>query len=192
MSNRKSPDDYDDDMKRAKAAGIDAFALNIGIDPYTDEQLMYAYRSAARNDMKVFISFDFNWWQPKWARLIGSKIERFSFYPSQLKVDNKIFASSFGGDGVDVKAIASAAKLEIFFVPNFHPNQGSFDSIQGAFNWMAWPNDGNNKAPSGAQNISVSDGDQAYLHALGGKPYMAREFNPILKKKYIDHATRLT
>jgi len=48
-------------MKRAKALGIDAFALNIGVDPYTDQQLGYAYQSAANNDMKVFISFDFNW-----------------------------------------------------------------------------------------------------------------------------------
>ena len=46
-------------MKRAKAAGIDAFALNIGTDPYTDQQLGFAYQSAANNGMKVFISFDF-------------------------------------------------------------------------------------------------------------------------------------
>lgn len=31
------------------------------VDPYTDTQLGYAYQSAANNDMKVFISFDFNW-----------------------------------------------------------------------------------------------------------------------------------
>jgi hypothetical protein len=43
-------------MKRAKSLGIDAFALNIGVDPYTDRQLDLAYRSAANNDMKVFIS----------------------------------------------------------------------------------------------------------------------------------------
>ena len=39
MGDRTSPNDYDDDMKRAKAAGIDAFALNIGVDGYTDQQL---------------------------------------------------------------------------------------------------------------------------------------------------------
>lgn len=49
-------------MQRAKALGIDALALNIGVDPYTDTQLGYAYESAANNDMKVFISFDFNWY----------------------------------------------------------------------------------------------------------------------------------
>lgn len=30
-------------MKRAKSLGIDAFALNIGVDPYTDRQLQFAY-----------------------------------------------------------------------------------------------------------------------------------------------------
>jgi hypothetical protein len=44
-------------MKRAKSLGIDAFALNIGVDPYTDRQLELAYQSAANNDMKVLIPF---------------------------------------------------------------------------------------------------------------------------------------
>lgn len=41
-------------MTRAKSIGINAFALNIGVDAYTDQQLGYAYESAANNDMKVF------------------------------------------------------------------------------------------------------------------------------------------
>lgn len=61
VADRTSSADYDADMQRAKSLGIDAFALNIGIDSYTDAQLNYAYESAANNNMKVFISFDFNW-----------------------------------------------------------------------------------------------------------------------------------
>lgn len=60
-------------MTRAKSIGTDAFALNIGVDPYTDQQLGYAYESAANNDMKVFISFDFNWWTTSQASDIGAK-----------------------------------------------------------------------------------------------------------------------
>ncbi|KAJ5861983.1 Glycoside hydrolase family 71 [Penicillium solitum] len=37
VSNRQSASDYDDDIKRAQYIGIDAFALNIGTDSYTDE-----------------------------------------------------------------------------------------------------------------------------------------------------------
>lgn len=58
---RTSSADYDADMQRAKSLGIDAFALNIGVDFYTDTQLGFAYQSAADNGMSVFISFDFNW-----------------------------------------------------------------------------------------------------------------------------------
>ncbi len=38
-SDRQSSSDYDSDMLLAKSYGIDAFALNIGVDPYTDQQL---------------------------------------------------------------------------------------------------------------------------------------------------------
>lgn len=61
VSDRTSSTDYDADMQRANALGIDAFALNIGVDDFTDTQLNYAYESAANNNMSVFISFDFNW-----------------------------------------------------------------------------------------------------------------------------------
>jgi hypothetical protein len=189
-------------MKRAKALGIDAFALNIGLDPYTDQQLGYAYESAANNGMKVFISFDFNWYHTSDAVAVGRKIAQYAKLPAQLIVDNKVFASSFAGDGVDVAAIRSAALngvnggtgVQIFWAPNFHPEDGTdFSTIDGALNWMvrsgfdlgnhlvlifgsqAWPNNGNNKAPTPGHNVTVAAGDSAYVNALGGKAYIARE-----------------
>ncbi|CAI7675136.1 unnamed protein product [Penicillium pancosmium] len=173
VGNRKSADEYDADMRRAKESGIDAFALNIGTDPYTDEQLGFAYRSAARNDMKVFLSFDFNWWSPSNPFAIGAKVAQFAGLEAQLKVDNKPFVSSFAGDGIDRQSIVSAAGRDIFFAPNFHPGQGDFSSVQGALNWMAWPSNGYNKAPTPGQNVTVAAGDEAYIHALAGKPYIA-------------------
>ena len=62
VGDRTSSADFDTDVQRAKSIGIDIFALNIGVDQYTDTQLTYTYESAANNDMKVFISFGFNWW----------------------------------------------------------------------------------------------------------------------------------
>lgn len=175
MSNRHSASDYDDDMKRAKALGIDAFALNIGVDPYTDAQLNLAYESAANNDMKVFLSFDFNWWHIDQAAAIGQKIKQYASLPAQLHVDNKVFVSSFSGDGLDVAQMESAAGTDIFFAPNFHPGQGDFSVIQGALSWMAWPNNGDNKAPTAGREITVADGDNEYIEVLDGKPYVARE-----------------
>ncbi|KAF3906783.1 hypothetical protein AA313_de0207282 [Arthrobotrys entomopaga] len=174
VSNRGSPADFDDDMQRAKALGIDAFALNIGVDPYTDTQLNLAYQSAANNGMKVFISFDFNWYHTNQAVDVANKIKQYMNLPAQLYVDNKVFVSSFAGDGLDVATLRANVGKDIFFAPNFHPEMGTnFGAIDGALNWMAWPNNGNNKAPTSGHNVSVEQGDQAYIQALGGKPYIA-------------------
>lgn len=124
-------------MQRAKGLGIDAFALNIGVDPYTDTQLGYAYQSAANNGMKVFISFDFNWYHTSDAVAVGQKIAQYAALPAQLYVDDKVFASSFAGDGVDVATIRNAAGVQIFWAPNFHPEYGTdLSTIDGALNWM--------------------------------------------------------
>lgn len=175
VADRTSASDYDDDMSRAKSLGIDAFALNIGVDDYTDEQLGYAYDSAAENGMKVFISFDFNLYSTSQASDIGAMIAKYGSKDAQLKVgDNgdQAFVSSFSGDGLDVEAVRSSAGMPIFFAPNFHAS--NLASVDAALNWIAWPNNGNNKAPSAGSNITVKDGDDVYTSALAGKPYIAR------------------
>lgn len=98
VADRTSAGDYDNDMARAKSMGIDAFALNIGTDDYTDEQLGYAYASAAKNGMKVFISFDFNWWSTSQASDVGAKIAQYGSEDAQLKVGangDQVFVSTF-------------------------------------------------------------------------------------------------
>ncbi|KAL8881909.1 MAG: hypothetical protein Q9198_000984 [Flavoplaca austrocitrina] len=171
VAGRTGAADYDDDMTRAKSFGIDAFALNIGTDTFTDEQLGYAYQSAAKNGMKVFISFDFNWFKTSQTADVGAKIKKFGGQPAQLKVGDKVFVSSFSGDGLDLAAVRSAAGRPLFIAPNF--NAAKAANADAAFNWIAWPNNGANKAPTDAVNVTVADGDQAYMKALGGKPYMA-------------------
>lgn len=136
IGDRKSAADYDNDMKRAKSYNIDAFALNIGTDANANEQLGYAYESAANNGMHVFISFDFNWFSTGSAATVGATIGKFASLPGQLLVDGKAFASSFVGDGLDVAAMRAAAGTNVFFVPNFSPGQGDFTAIDGAFNWI--------------------------------------------------------
>lgn len=176
VSNRQSASDYDDDMKRAKSAGIDAFALNIGTDSYTDKQLGLAYKSAAKNGIKVFLSFDFNWWQTSQGGAVGAKIAQYANLPAQLKVDGKAFVSSFAGDGVNIEAVRSAAGRDIYFAPNFHPGRSDFGDLQAALNWDAWGNNGSNKSPKSGNRLAVADGDKAYEKALMGKPYIAREW----------------
>ena len=175
VGSRASASDYDDDMVQAKDLGIDAFALNIGTDDFTDTQLGYAYESAANNDMKVFISFDFNWFSTSSdAATVGGMIAKYSSKTAQLVVDGKPFASSFSGDGLDVSAVKSAAGLELFFAPNFSPSSTSDpDSIDGALNWMGWDTNGDNKAPTRTANVTVVEGDDTYTSWLSSKAYIA-------------------
>ncbi|KAJ5247702.1 alpha-1-3-glucanase/mutanase [Penicillium chermesinum] len=173
VGDRQSSSDWDDDMINAKALGIDAFALNIGTDDFTNTQLGYAYESAASAGMSLFISFDFNWFATDQGSTVGSIVANYAGHAAQLKVDGKPFVSSFDGDGVNIEAIRSAAGQDIFFAPNFHTEDIDFDTVDAAFNWMAWPSNGDNFAPAAGRHVSVTDGDISYLSSLSGKPYIA-------------------
>ncbi|KAK5942999.1 hypothetical protein PMZ80_004004 [Knufia obscura] len=179
VSNRKAASDYDLDMQLAKSHGIDAFALNIGTDSYNDQQLDYAYTSAENNGMKVFISFDFNWWSTDQVGEIAQKVSQYATRPSQLMLNGKAFVSTFSGDGLDVAALKGGTQIPIHFVPNFSPAKGtSLVEADGVFNWMAWPNNGNNRAPDPGQNFNetINADDQQCLKALSNttnKDYMA-------------------
>lgn len=172
---RTSSAEYDDDMQQAKAAGIDAFALNIGTDGFTSNQLGFAYTSADNNGMSVFLSFDFSLYSTSNISGIAQTIADYSQNPAQLTVDSKVFVSSFQGDGLDLDAVQTASGSQLFWAPNFqYKNVGSADSLHGLLNWMAWPNNGNNKAPDSNDNVTVSEGDVNYKNALNGKFYIAR------------------
>ncbi|KAK0707632.1 glycosyl hydrolase family 71-domain-containing protein [Lasiosphaeris hirsuta] len=177
VAGRTSAADYDDDMKRAKALGIDAFALNVGTDSYTEAQLNLAYQSAANNGMKVFISFDFNWFNSySSAAAVGQWINKYKDKPAQLKIGSRVFASSFVGDGLDVGTVKSNAGADVFWAPNYHPHKtdaSALGNVDAAFNWMAWPSNGQNKAPTPGALLTVHEGDTLYKNWLGSKPYIA-------------------
>ena len=124
-------------MQRAKAMGIDAFALNIGTDDYTDKQLGYAYEAAVNNDFKVFISFDFAWYQAGSAAVqVGQKIATFASEAGQLKIGGKTVASSFMGEALDVASMRSAAGLDVFWAPNYSPGGASAATVDAALSWL--------------------------------------------------------
>lgn len=82
-------------------------------------------------------------------------------------VDDKVFVSSFAGDGLDVTTMRNSAGTELCFAPNFHPQVGmDMSTVDGALNWLAWGNNGNNKIPDASGNVMVSDGDATYQQAL--------------------------
>ncbi|KAF2127686.1 glycoside hydrolase family 71 protein [Dothidotthia symphoricarpi CBS 119687] len=170
VQSRGSSDDYDEEFGIAKAAGIDAFALNMGPD-VSNTQLGHAYDSAAKVGIKVFISFDFNsgLFSTGDPAAVGDRIKAFKGHSAQLIVDNKPFVSSFIGTGLNVASVESAAGTEITFFPNWYP-QDDQTGADGLFNWMGWYNDGSNNPGT----VAPSVGDQAYLSAVGSKDrYMA-------------------
>lgn len=123
IGNRPSTDAYDAEFALAKAAGIDAFALNMGPD-VTNEQLGFAYESAERVGIKVFISFDFNdgLFSINDPAAIGDRIRAFKDNPAQLIVDDKPFVSTFAGPGLNVASVEATAGTDIFFLPNWYPD----------------------------------------------------------------------
>ncbi|KAK4211909.1 putative alpha-1,3-glucanase/mutanase [Rhypophila decipiens] len=179
---RNSRADWDADMMRAKQAGIDAFALNIAQDDYTRRQLDLAYESAAANGMKVFISFDFNYFQPvrEAAGKVAALVNDYGVKAAQLKIGDKAVVSSFLGDGtnangpLNIGALKAEVRIPMFFAPNFAPwntqNPGQLDA---AFNWQGWVHDGYGKSPRPGQVKTIETGDSEYRSWLGGKPYMA-------------------
>lgn len=61
----------------------------------------------------------------------------------------------------------NSSGTELYFAPNFHPQMGTdMSTVDGALNWLAWDNNGNNKAPDASGNVTVSDGDATYQQAL--------------------------
>lgn len=182
---RNSRADWDSDMIRARDAGIDAFALNIAgqrTDDYTLKQLDLAYESAAANNMKLFISFDFNYFSPvrdAHAEVAGL-INTYGRKDAALKIGNKPFVSSFVGDGgnsggpLNVAAMKNLLEREIYFAPNFAPwNTANPGLLDAAFNWMGWVSDGLNGPPRQGATKTVEDGDREYKTWLGSKQYMA-------------------
>ena len=161
-------------MQAAKNAKIDAFALNIGTDSWSGDQIGFAFNSAGNNSMNAFISFDFNWYHIDQTDAIGAMLKQYASHPAYLKISGKPVVSSFQGDGLKLDDVASAAgfaRTDLFFMPYFQP--GALGSVDAGFNWMAWPNNGNNKAPDASGNKTVAQGDSEYFKALQGRPYMA-------------------
>lgn len=165
-----SSGDWVDDINKAKAAGIDGFALNIGPqDDYTITQINLAADAANQvQGFTLFLSFDYltgGSWDP--AR-VTSTINDFASRAgaAQYRYNNKPLVSTFEGADAAADWAAIKANTNCFFVPDWTsrtPGGIPQDNIDGAFSWDAWPH-----GPTGKDKSS----DMAWQAALSGKPYM--------------------
>ncbi|KAK0383184.1 hypothetical protein NLU13_9097 [Sarocladium strictum] len=165
----QAPSQWDKDISEAKSAGIDGFALNIGTDTYTDEQLGLAYNAAAAaGGFQLFLSFDMA--ASSWSvDQVVSLINTYKDNANQHKVDGLPFVSTFEGPNWEGWDTVRASTGGIFLVPDWSSLgpagvTARLDTIDGAFNWGAWP---------GPNQLDLTtDADVAYQSGLNGKLYM--------------------
>ena len=103
LMSRPPNGDYTTDIQLAHDAGIDAFALNYGSwshnfatqDGYLKSfyESVNAYNLARNANFKLFISVDLT--SVSTAEQVITLFNDYSGNPAQLKVDNKVFFSSF-------------------------------------------------------------------------------------------------
>ncbi|KAJ7864559.1 glycoside hydrolase [Mycena leptocephala] len=163
--------DWANDIALAAATGIDAFALNIGTDSWTDPQLALAYAAARSTSFKLFISFDFAA-SPGFSDFNNQIVPRLKLYasnPAQLQWGNGALVSTFTGDGFDWSAVRSAVGTPLEIIPFYQAAQAHQESTDGLFMWNAWPSQNNQPID---QPMSTA-GDQFYQSQLAGSPYMA-------------------
>jgi glucan endo-1,3-alpha-glucosidase len=167
--------DWVGDMQLAKSKGITGFALNIGVDSYSQDQLDLAYSAAEQvGGFELFISFDFNWYSVSDTAGVASMMGRYINKPAQLLVDGKPFVSSFIGDGFNWGIVAQILGKEIYAVPFNQPSATNANDpgVKGLFSWAAWPGQLDNQPIK--QNMTLNRDDD-YLNVLdaAGKQYMA-------------------
>lgn len=163
-------------IKNAKSAGIDGFALNVGIDDWQPDRVGKALAAAANNgDFAIFISFDM-------ASLSFDidVLSRFNFaanHPNYYKVNGRPFFSTFIGENQDNfwASWKDATGFHPYFCPCW-PNYPTENLLQAhpvadcIFTWNTWPAGG-----SGPGTHFDTTGDKNLLASAKAtnKTYMA-------------------
>ncbi|KAK4145665.1 glycoside hydrolase [Dichotomopilus funicola] len=162
---------WEHDVRTAKSAGIDGFALNIGPSDYwTETQLDYAYNAAeCSRGFYIFISFDMA--AGSWpVSQVVNIINRYRGSSAQMLIDGRPLVSTFEGpDWAPKWATVRDATGGIYLIPNWSSLgpagvEGKLDMIDGAFSWHAWPKPG--------QFMMTASEDFLYQECLRGKAYM--------------------
>ena len=159
--------DWISDIKAAQAAGIDGFALNIGNDAYTGQQLSNAFSAAeAVGSFQMFLSFDYGAY-PNWQTADVQRLTtQYGVSSAYFQYYGKPVVSTFEGpdaSGTDWNVIGAQFSL----IPSWTSLGPSFSSrlgqVAGALAWAAWPT---------YPNSISTDNDQFWSNMLKGKAYI--------------------
>ncbi|KAH7407387.1 glycosyl hydrolase family 71-domain-containing protein [Cadophora sp. MPI-SDFR-AT-0126] len=138
--------DWENDIKAAQAAHIDAFAMNFALnEATTDIALPAAFAAADRLDFALFFSFDYaaNGTFPK--ETVIKYINDYAGRPSYYRYKGKPFVSTFEGPDAAVDWKIIKASTDCHFVPDWS-SKGAKDAliigagvVDGLFSWAGWP-----------------------------------------------------
>lgn len=107
-------------MHLAQAAGIDAFALNVGAtDQTTTTQVPKAYAAAAQIGFKVFLSFDYAAQGPWSSQAVINTIRTYANSPAQFKVNGLPLVSTFEGTAKASDWATIRQSTPLFLVPEW-------------------------------------------------------------------------
>jgi len=166
--------DYTNDIKLAKAAGIDAFAVNYGgwdcSWPQLEGWLHTFYETAKTLDFKLFVSFDTTIINN--TTMIVDLTNTYATHPAQLLIDNKVVLSSFSVDPPAWNwqtAVLNQTTHPTFFLPGTLSQDpaSTYASNVGAgpFTWI-------HPANSIGEEKAI-DADFAAHRTSTGRPWMA-------------------
>ncbi|KAI0661905.1 glycoside hydrolase [Cubamyces menziesii] len=178
-------DDWTSDIQLAQANGIDGFALNVGNDPFTNQQAQNAYQAAEQlnSNFKLFFSLDmssFPCTTPDDATTLRNLVTQFASRPAQLQVDGKAFVSTFAGESCTFGSgdVPSGWRSQftqhpdtsgkIHFVPSFFVDPATFNTFTGVMDGDFGFNSGWPLALSAAQAPQLLPGvDLNNVNAAG-------------------------
>ncbi|KAK0115705.1 hypothetical protein ONS96_014150 [Cadophora gregata f. sp. sojae] len=170
MSNAQNytADTWAFEMKYAKEAGIDAFAMNIAYNEKVSlGQMSNMLQAASGQQFPWFFSFDYagNGAFPK--QTVIDMLKEYGPTKYYYKYNGKPFVSTFEGPGNALDWSVIKAQTGCFFMPDWS-SLGAKEAVgrgtaDGLFSWAAWP--------WGNHDMDTYT-DSSYTHFLGGLPYM--------------------
>ncbi|GFF57063.1 mutanase [Aspergillus udagawae] len=162
--------DWESDMKLAKDAHIDAFAMNMAWkDSTNDHSLEMAFNAANSVGFKLFFSFDYAGNGPWSQDTVIRMIQQYGSNGAYFQYNGKPFVSTFEGPNNAEDWLTIKAQTGCFFIPDWS-SVGAKPAValangvaDGLFSWSAWP--------WGNQTMDTYT-DASYIQFLAGKPYM--------------------
>lgn len=173
--------DYTNDINLAKAAGIDAFAVNYGGDnanfPQLDGFLENFYTTAAKMNFKLFTSIDTT--SVTSAPMAANLTQTYVNHPAQLKIDNKALLSSFSNNppALDwqTDVLDKATSPVLFIAGSLSTTAADVPPQNAPFGQFTWihPDSTPSSGPVGGQISEASIDADFAAHRTQDKPWMA-------------------